>query len=917
MTNPYAAGGGGTHLEARVVASCLAAVLSETPLRGLPGEFAMEVLTQRAAFGDPLDDIVLRGMRDDGRVTQLHLQIKNKLSFGEGDKEWADTLGRAWETFAKQGFDATLQRIGVGIGTYHARADQHYQSLLNWASHSADADHFFERIAKGDYSHEAKQTFVEVITKAVAAHIGKEPAKDDLWRFLKAFVIVHFDFQSEESSRDAAVVIDRLKTVLAPEHRDQAKRIWDHLVTKAGELIPVGGGATRLTLVESLEAAEFKIGAAPSYWRDIHAIRRESERALSDIKSTIHGLRLHRAEAYAATREALTDSRFIQITGEPGSGKSALLKEIAEECARNGPIFVLKDTRIHPKGWAAHAHVLGVSDDAAALLGEFACAGEPILFVNGIDKIVDPAIQLTLNDALKAIAHNQTLAAWRVLVTVREQNLKHIETWLDTDALKKLSLRSVGVKTLDDDELAIVASAFPRLRPLLIQVGGTDVILRRPFFLEAILNLAGRDATTQLPATEVELLRLWWELGASDRADFSSAQHRRNTLLELADRLARIPNMPISIRDIAPEPLEELKSSGVLRDKELGHSVVFTHDIYEEWALCQALIGKHSGIITFLKECGEPDLLVRPMQLLGAYALETGASADEWKTLYDRTGDAALRLVWQRAVLTSCLQSTRTTQLLSNISDYLLENDGERLKKLLLAISTIEVIPNPLFLNEKLVPGIEPEERARFAHLTAVPKPMTWVRFLNWLMPLMATLPPAMFPSILPVFATWQNAFSGQKVRHCREIGRLSYGWLKEVEEATHPKSFSDYRQPFGGALGGRDVEKQIRSLFLSSTGDVPQLVSEYLKAKLEGELIHVFRDEILKNCATLIKHTPADLVDFVLGAFLHHPKDSKDDPFGGHSLSIMRELGLEDHFQFYPASPIQLPFLVPTFLRA
>lgn len=854
MTNPYAAGGGGTHLEARVVASCLAAVLSETPLRGLPGKFAMEVLTQRAAFGDPLDDIVVRGMRDDGRVTQLHLQIKNKLSFGEGDKEWADTLGRAWETFAKQGFDATLQRIGVGIGTYHARADQHYQSVLNWVSHSADADHFFERIAKGDYSHEAKQTFVEVITKAVAAHIGKEPAKDDLWRFLKAFVIVHFDFQSEESSRDAAVVIDRLKTVLAPEHGDQAKRIWDHLVTKAGELIPVGGGATRLTLLEALEAAEFKIGAAPSYWRDIHAIRRESERALSDIKSTIHGLRLRRGEAYAATREALTDSRFIQITGEPGSGKSALLKEIAEECARNGPIFVLKDTRIHPKGWAAHAHVLGVSDDVAALLGEFACAGEPILFVDGIDKIVDPAIQLTLNDALKAIAHNQTLAAWRVLVTVREQNLKHIETWLDTDALKKLSLRSVGVKTLDDDELAIVASAFPRLRPLLIQAGGTDVILRRPFFLEAILNLAGRDATTQLPATEVELLRLWWEFGASDRADFSSAQHRRNALLELADRLARIPNTPISIRDIAPEPLEELKSSGVLRDKELGHSVVFTHDIYEEWALCQSLIGRHSGIIAFLKECGEPALLVRPMQLLGAYALETGASADEWKALYDRTGDAALRPVWQRAVLTSCLQSTRTTQLLSNISDYLLENDGERLKKLLLAISTIEVIPNPLFLNEKLVPGIEPEERARFAHLTAVPKPMTWVRFLNWLMPLMATIPPVMIPSILPVFATWQNAFSGQKVRHCREIGRLSYGWLKEVEDATHPKSFSDYRQPFGGALSGWDVEKKIRSLFLSSTGDVPQLVSEYLKAKLNGELIHVFRDEILKNSAALIR---------------------------------------------------------------
>jgi Cdc6-like AAA superfamily ATPase len=28
--------------------------------------------------------------------------------------------------------------------------------------------------------------------------------------------------------------------------------------------------------------------------------------------------------------------------GEPGTGKSALLKEVAQECARIGPVFVLK-----------------------------------------------------------------------------------------------------------------------------------------------------------------------------------------------------------------------------------------------------------------------------------------------------------------------------------------------------------------------------------------------------------------------------------------------------------------------------------------------------------------------------------------------------------------------------------------------
>jgi hypothetical protein len=426
MTNPYAAGGGGTHLEARVVAGALAAVLCEAALRGLPGEFATEVRTQRAAFDDPLDDLILCGIRSDGRVTQLHLQIKNNLSFREGDTEWVDALGRAWETFAKDSFDVTAQRIGVSIGTYHARADQHYQSVLKWASNSPDANNFFERIAQPDYSHKDKQAFVETISTILTKHAGRQPSKDELWRFLKAFVIVHFDFQSADSSRDAANAIDRLRGILAPEDRDQATKIWDHLIAKAGELIPVGGGATRATLFDALKTAQFPVGAARSFWRDIEMLNRESQRALSDIRSTIHGLHVHRAESYQGARQALAEGRFIQLNGEPGCGKSALLKGIAEECSRNGPVFVLKDTRIHPKGWSAHAHVLGVSEDIVALLREFSCSGEPVLFIDGIDKIVDPTVQLTVNDVLRAIADNRELSAWRVLVTVREQNLTHL-----------------------------------------------------------------------------------------------------------------------------------------------------------------------------------------------------------------------------------------------------------------------------------------------------------------------------------------------------------------------------------------------------------------------------------------------------------------------------------------------------------
>lgn len=391
MTSPYATGGGGTHLEARVAAYCLAATLCEAKIRGLPGEAATCVRTQRASFGDPLDDLIVDGSRADGSTTQLHLQIKNNLTFTEKDDEWVAVLHRAWDTFSKEHFDPNLHRVGVGIGVYNAKVDQHYQSVLNWAEHSTDASHFFERITQTNYSHKDKQSFVKTVKEVLDAYAGRTLAEDELWRFFKVFVIVHYDFQIG-GSRDQANIIERLKGVLTPGRRAEAARIWDTLVAHAGEMIPTGGGATRATLVEHLTKNGFTIGVAPSFCNDIQVIQRESRRALDDIRSDIQGLKLHRAAAYIEVRQALSEARFIQIDGEPGSGKSALLKDIAEECARNGTVFVLKDSRIHPKGWAAHAHALGVSDNLEALLREFACAGEPVLFVDGIDKVEPPSI---------------------------------------------------------------------------------------------------------------------------------------------------------------------------------------------------------------------------------------------------------------------------------------------------------------------------------------------------------------------------------------------------------------------------------------------------------------------------------------------------------------------------------------------
>ena len=905
MASPYSSGGGGSKFEDRVVAYYLTALLSGTRARGVPGKHVVKALTQRAAFGEPLDDLIITGLLDSGEEAKLHLQIKSSLRFTENNAEWVTIVQKAWDTL-KSPSTSDNDRLGVAVSDYNAKVDKHYQAVLNWAEDSVDGENFLERIEKKDFSHKDKRTFVNTIRQILESYISAIVGDNDLWRFLRSFVILHFDFSLRDGSRDSEGVTDRLRSYLGDDQIQGADALWEHLIVKAGEIGSTGGGATRETLTSKLQSAGLPTGTSANFWKDIKTIDYESKQALGDIKSDIRGFHLHRPEVYEQVKLALTKSRFILMYGEHGTGKSALLKDIAKEASRIGSLFVLKDNRIHPRGWSAHAHVISVSNDARALFSEIGAAGESVLFIDGIDKISDPAAQITINDLVRVIAQHPGLSDWKILATVREQNLEDVRNWINSDALQKLPERFVKVPLLSQNELEAVSEHFPRLKELILESGNTDIILKRPFFLESVLSLAGEENPAELPATEAELLKLWWSLGGSEDADLVRSQHRRNVLLDLAGRLARTPNEVVSTEGLQPEALGELKSAGVLLDKELGHSVVFAHDIYEEWALAELLLRNKSEIVRFLRETGEHSLLERPVQLLGSYILETDPS--EWKKLYEKVSADDISPVWQRSVLISCIKSTRAKKLLCELRGYLTENDYARLRILLEALRTIDV-PHPVLSQEETKKNLTPYGKEEFAKVLRAPKESVWIRFFGWLMDQPEQVHQNLLPDLLPVFQDWQRAYATQQVPYCDRIGEIAYSWLVEFEDARHSCGTEPRRKPFNtdfGCENKENLETQIRSLFLSSTGNVPQLVADYLKHQSSPQHRHLFRDQIISYPLLLALHVPGHFVDYIFDAFLEDLPARSDKPETSPAYSA-QNLGINDSPSFNPPDFIQM----------
>lgn len=279
------------------------------------------------------------------------------------------------------------------------------------------------------------------------------------------------------------------------------------------------------------------------------------------------------------------------------------------------PILLLRDLRVTGGGWPAHVAKFGRIASPATVLREFGLCGSRTLFVDGADKM-DAAVQITINDLLKAIVNTPDLDDWRVVMTMREENAQRVDGWLDPDANSKLPSKTVRIDAFDDQEAAEAAEALPLLRPLLADRRNYDTILRRPFFLDALSKLpmaAGGEVRS-----EVDLLELWWEHGGADDLDFEPAQGRRNVLLALREQLLGKPGQPMAIRDLNPIALKKLLQAGVLRNVELGVTVAFFHDIYEEWILERVLRTRRGEIGQALRDGGEDLQLARPLQLLAA-----------------------------------------------------------------------------------------------------------------------------------------------------------------------------------------------------------------------------------------------------------------------------------------------------------
>jgi hypothetical protein len=796
-TSTELTGGAGFTYEDKVVAYYLAALLRGEKAMLQHGVVSC-VAVQQAGHDQPMDDLIVEFQDPEGQRT-LSLQVKSTITVSGAvtNKDFRDIVNRAQETRQTSGFQADRDAYGYVVENVAEAGHRSLNRLINWAISSPTSADFNRRFEEGGAAAAAERA----LRIELAPLIGMRDVEDE-WHFYRQFVAARLN-GLDETGIVWTEITNRLQELVASNEDGQEALLFDRLC----RIVRDGAGTarkwTRATLLAQLRSV-IRLKVSPNFRNDIDTLVQFSNDGLSEIAESIDGFEVDRAALQQAVYERLGMSRVVNISGLPGCGKSVVLKRVAAEAVGRGPILFLKSDRLSGKSWMEFAATLGVKhrklDD---LLAEIGATGTATLYIDGIDRI-NPDQKCIILDILNAIEVNPDLSSWRVLATSRDQGLETYRAWFPARFYRGTQIGDVQVPPFNDDEAEALAKEKPALRHLLIGTPSVTAIARRPFFA-AVLARTFSDGTTD-PQTEVDLINAWWTRAGHD-APAEVIPQRQRALLDIAEKGVANLGKNVAARSLAPPTFEHiaaLKRDLLVRGNNGDASYSFTHDIFFEWTFFRLLIDLGDTWTEGLAMSGEPPLLGRVVGLLAQHSI---VEPGRWSANYATLDGSKLRPQWGREWLTAPPFTSVFVSRQKEFTELVTGNNYALLEKLLVWFQAQHTIPSPIVLAQES-PGQSGLDRVGLAELLSWPSDfISWGRFLDWLLPLAASLPVRLLPRVVEVFSVWQNALSDFQAPLSRAIVGICADWLIEFEKAAYPEDRAFERGRWDDL--GRDAQKQ------------------------------------------------------------------------------------------------------------
>ncbi|WP_202637497.1 hypothetical protein [Rhodococcus ruber] len=584
-SSPYSTGGGGV-----TFAQLVASVYLTSMLTGGRRREVSDLQVRTVAFQNgpehPIDDLLIT-CGDSAIEVTFAVACRATPNFVNSDDETVKLVESLLAEVEK--FDSDAHQVAVATAGWVAQWDDLAKLCDIARVHANPASFKASMSVDGRWTRQVRGRFDQfqmMVSTVWKGAVGEDEVLRLSWRLLGRLHVLGFAVQSPDESDRTAVAM-MLDGVAGASGDGVALR--DRLETLTAGYDSRGGvvdlNLVRRDLHALLNAAATRTKQA---WKVLEEHR---DLAVGGVRATIGDgtpggpVELTFTDRRTRLSEAMLDAGLnntaLLISGESGIGKSALtLSAVAELEAADPTGFegAVVNFRSLPQSSLDLRGVLGVS--VRDVLTELS-APSRVLIIDAADAALERNAALLIDLVLAAKA-----AGVGVVAVSSDVASEFVREQLSTGFASIVPFR---MDPLGDEDVAVVAEAFPLLRPVLRDLPKNS-LLRRPVVLDL---LARTGVKLEGALSEWDVLNLVWTnvVRGEGHPGAGSAEARARTLLAVAAAAMQLPAELRPSAGIDPEAVDALRRDHLLAPANpYREAPEFAHDEVRRYATTILLV---------------------------------------------------------------------------------------------------------------------------------------------------------------------------------------------------------------------------------------------------------------------------------------------------------------------------------------
>ena len=676
----FSKGGGGTVFEQSVQTAFVTTLLVRGKVPGLPTGEVIEVAFQTSRLGFRTDDILIKVRSHQGEH-QLLAQVKHNLTISTKNETFEEVMTAFWKDFTNsEVFNPTLDRLLI-VKSEMTQVDRRDTVvLLNWAKSKASADDFYLEVNRLENKNKALKVLSDVLQKVNG---GQAVDSQHLWQFLRCLVMLEYDF-GQESSNSETNFLNLIRLAKNQTATISEKEIWDSVFAFVARQNKDGGNVTFESVQSQLFASYFDPARLYDSYASIKKLRENGQVITGPLSNTIDSYHLPRTELREELITAITEQKLTIVIGEPGAGKSAIVKEVIAGLEPDTDVFIFKADQFNKLHLSQVFSEQGIHEGLTQLFACLAAIPNKLIVIDSFEKLLetdDP------NNAFRQFMHLvNNLKDVRIVATSR--------TYAVDLLMQKYGLTEVAFVTvplLSDAEFEQVLQMFPQLQPLAdnLQI---KPLLRSLKYLDFTVGWVRKttDDVSQLTLTEFKD-KLWQDIVENDTvAGRGMRGKRRKAFMEIALLRAKRMTLYAEPDQADEEALEELVNDNVLSENNPGGQFAPSHDILEDWALIKHIQRQRENnpnAENFYQQIGNEPAFRRAFRLWVEESLRHYPETI-FQLVRDTLSLTSIERYWADELLVAVLQSDESAALLAEFESYMLQDSAQLLRRVMHLLRT-------------------------------------------------------------------------------------------------------------------------------------------------------------------------------------------------------------------------------------